>query len=102
MVITSAFFCVGLVGCDVTAERELRRAEKAINEAQQYNAEEHATDDFLEAEQLLVEAVELAEDNRIQEARQTAIKSKLRAEDALRKAQERRRILDAEMDELGR
>ena len=98
----TAFLCLYLAGCDVTADRELRRAEKAINEAQEYNAEEHATDDFLAAEQLLIEADELANDNRIQEARQAAIKAKLKAEDALKKAQERQRILDAEMDEIGR
>ena len=102
MLLVAALFCAFMVSCDTTAERELHRAEKAINEAQQYNAEEHATADYLEAEELLVEASELAQDNRIQEARQAAIKSKLKAEDALKKAKERQRILDAEMDELGR
>ena len=102
MVGLTMLFSLSLVGCDTTAERELKRAERALNEAQEYNAEEHATEDYLKAEELLVEASELAQDGRIQEARQAAIKAKLRAEDALRKAEERARILDAEMEELGR
>ena len=100
--ISIALFAAVLIGCDTTAERELKRAEKAINEAQQANAEEYATEDYLAAELNLNEAVELAHNNRIQESRQAAIKAKLRAEDALRKAKERQNILDAEMDELGR
>lgn len=102
LTILVAFFSLSLTGCDVTAERELKRAEKAIEEARDINAEEHATEDYLAAEELLVEAVELAKDNRVQEARHTAIKAKLRAEDAANKAQERMKILDEEMDELGR
>ncbi len=95
-------FTLNLIGCDMTAERELKRAERAINEAQQYDAEEHATDDYRAAEELLNEAAELAKDGRIQEARQTAINAKLRAEDAMRKAKERARILEQEMEEIGR
>ncbi|MDP8238383.1 MAG: hypothetical protein P9X24_04780 [Candidatus Hatepunaea meridiana] len=91
-----------ITGCDTTAERELRRAETAIEEAREYAADEHATDDYNAAEELLIEAAELARDDRIQEARAAAIKSKLRAEDATRKAKERHRILEAEMEELGR
>ncbi|NQT33615.1 DUF4398 domain-containing protein [bacterium] len=95
-------FSLSLIGCDVTAERELKRAETAIEEARDLNAEEHATKDYLDAEELLVEAAELARDDRIQEARHVAIRAKLRAEDAASKAQERMNILDEEMRELGR
>ena len=93
---------LSLIGCDTSAERELNRAEEAINAAQDFNAEEHATDDYLKAEELLVEAADLARDGRVQEAREAAINSKLAAEDAMRKAKERMRILEAEMEELGR
>lgn len=93
---------LSLISCDTTAERELRRAEEAILAAEQYDAEEHATDDFTKAENLLTEAAELAKDNRIQEAREVAIKAKLAAEDAMLKAQERAKILEAEMDKIGR
>jgi hypothetical protein len=93
---------LSLIGCDTSADRELKRAEDAINTAQEFNAEEHATDDYIAAEELLVEAADLARDDRVQEARDAAIKAKLRAEDATRKAKERMKILEAEMDELGR
>ena len=102
LTILVAVFALSLTGCDVTAERELKRAETAIEEARDLNAEEHATEDYLAAEGLLVEAVELARDDRVQEARYIAIKAKLRAEDAANKAQERMRILGEEMRKLGR
>ncbi len=90
------------VGCDTTAERELRRAEAALDDAVEVDAEEHATDDFKAADELFQEAMEHNEDGRIQEARTAAIKSKLRAEDAMRKAEERLRVLNQEHDQLGR
>ncbi len=97
-----ALLSLSLVGCDTTAERELQRAEEALLEAEEYSAEEHATEDFIRAEELLSEAAELARDNRIQEAREVAIKAKLRAEDAMLKAKERAKILEAEMEKIGR
>lgn len=100
--VLTAIVAVSLVGCDTTADRELRRAEKALDEALEINADAYATDDYRRAEELLEEAAALANDGRIQEAREAAIKCKLRAEDAKRKAEERHQILDAEMDELGR
>ena len=95
-------FSVGLTGCDTTADRELRRAEKALDAADAADAEASATEDYLAAEEFFNEAVRLAEENRIQEARQAAINAKLRAEDALKKAEERQHILDAEAERLGR
>jgi len=90
------------VGCDTTAERELRRAEAALDAATDVSADAYATDDFMAAEELFQEAIELSEDGRIQEARTAAIKSKLRAEDSERKAKERLATLNAEHDKLGR
>jgi len=97
-----ALVSLSTVGCDVSAERELKRAERALDEALELAADRHATEDYEAAEELLIEAAELAKDKRIQEARMAAIKSKLRAEDAKRKAKERVMILEAEMEELGR
>lgn len=91
-----------LSGCDISAERELKRAERALEEAMQVSADAHATEDYNKAEEFFQEAVELNNDNRIQEARSAAIKSKLAAEDAKLKAEERMRILDSEMEKLGR
>jgi len=93
---------VVVAGCDTTAERELRRAEKALDEANAVNADAYASDDYEAAEELFQEAVELNDNNRVQEARSAAIKAKLRAEDAKSKAEERLRILQDEMDRIGR
>ncbi len=93
---------VTLFGCDTTADRELRRAERALELADEVDAEASASDDYIKAEELFNEAVQLAEENRIQEARMAAIKAKLRAEDAKKKAEEHNRILDAEAEKLGR
>ncbi|MBT3233419.1 MAG: DUF4398 domain-containing protein [Calditrichaeota bacterium] len=91
-----------LSGCDVSAERELKRAEKALEAAMEVSADAHATEDYNSAEEYFQEAVELSNDNRVQEARAAAIKAKLKAEDARNKAEERMRILESEMDRLGR
>ncbi len=91
-----------LSGCDTTADRELARAEKALEAAMEVSADAHATDDYNKAEEYFQEAVELSHDNRVQEARAAAIKAKLRAEDARKKAEERLRILESEMEKLGR
>ncbi len=91
-----------LAGCDTSAERELRRAEQSLDMAQQYGAEQYATEDYMAAQELLVEADQLARENRIQEARSLAVKAKLRADDALRKAKEYQKILEEEEDRLYR
>ncbi len=88
-----------LSGCRTTADREITRAERAIDEALDYNADAYATDDYNAAEELLREAVDLQDDGRIEEARHSAIKSKLRAEEALKKAKEVHRIHDYEAEQ---
>ena len=101
-IILAALASSALIGCDTTAERELNRAEVALDKALDVNADAYASDDYMAAEELLIEASDLAKDSRIQEARAAAIKSKLRAEDAERKALERHKIMEAEMERLGR
>ncbi len=91
---------VSLAGCDTTADRELRRAEAALDAALNVGADRYATEDYQAAEEYFVEAAELAKENRIQEARNLAIKSKLRAEDSERKAKEYQQILQDEEDRL--
>ncbi len=89
-------------GCETSADIELKRAEKAINEAQAVGADATASEDFSSAEQLLSEAQELARSNKILEARQTAIEAKVRADDAKTKALEQAKILDDEAQKLGK
>ncbi len=92
----------GLAGCETTADIELKRAEKALNDALAVGADASASDDYSKAEELLIKAQELARDNKILEARQMAVEAKVIADDAKRKAEERQRILDDEADRLGK
>ena len=89
-------------GCDTTAERELARAEAALDDAARANASEFASDDYNAAEAAFAEAQSLAANNHVQEARSMAIKAKILAEDAKHKAEERQRILESEMERIGR
>ena len=73
------------IGCDVSAERELRRAQAALEAADEIDAEAYAAEDFMEAEEYFEEAMAADEDDQVQEARRLAIKAKLRAEDAIDK-----------------
>ncbi len=91
-----------LWGCDTTANREIARAEKALDEALEVNADAYATEDYNAATELFQDATALAADKRIQEARTAAIKAKIRAEDAKKKAEERHKILEGEMERIGR
>ncbi|MBM3328750.1 MAG: DUF4398 domain-containing protein [Calditrichaeota bacterium] len=90
------------VGCDTTADRELQRAEEALNAALRAGADASASEDYNKAEQLLVLAQEKAQLKEISEARRLAIESKILAEDALKKAEERERILEAESERIGK
>jgi len=95
-------FAFAMTGCETSSDVELRRAEKALNEALEVGADASASDDYMKAEELLIKAQELARDNKILESRQTAVEAKVIADDAKRKAEERQRILDDEADRLGK
>lgn len=87
-------------GCDTTADRELQRANEALEAAREVGADEHATEDYNAAEEAFAQAQQLARDQRVAEARSMAVKAKILAEDARNKAVERQRILEAEMERL--
>ena len=95
-------FSAGLTGCETNADVELKKAEKALNDALDVGADASASDDYMKAEELLIKAQELARDNKILEARQTAVEAKVIADDAKRKAEERQSILEAEAERLGK
>ncbi|MBM3326804.1 MAG: DUF4398 domain-containing protein [Calditrichaeota bacterium] len=98
----AALLAFTLSGCDTSADRELKRAEEALNKALRIGADANATEDYVKAEGLLVEAQERAQKNEIAEARRLAIESKIIAEDAYRKAEERQKIIEHEMEKIGR
>lgn len=93
---------VATIGCDVSAERELRRAQASLDIADEMDAEAYAAEDYMAAEELFEEAMAASEDDQVQEARRLAIKAKLRAEDAIDKTKDRLRSLEAEQERLGR
>lgn len=89
-------------GCETSADPELKRAEKSLNEALSIGADASASEDYQKAEQLLIQAQELAKDGKILEARQTAVEAKVIADDAKTKAQEQAKILEEEAGRLGK
>lgn len=91
-----------LTSCDTSADRELHRAEEALNAADAIDAEAHAPEDYMKAEELFEEAMSANEKGLVQETRRLAIQAKLRAEDAADKTKDRQRALEAEQDRLGR
>jgi len=94
-----AFFTgASLTGCVTNADREINRAKRALDAALDISADALASEDYNDAEELLDEAIKLSEENRIGEAKTTAIQAKLRAEDATRKAKERHQIEEFEME----
>lgn len=95
---------VGLIGggCDTTADRELNRAQEALDKALHVGADEHATEDYTRAEQLLVQAQEMARQGKVSEARRLAVEAKILADDAYSKALERQKILEEEASRIGR
>lgn len=93
---------IGFTGCETTADPELKRAEKALNEALAIGADASASEDYMKAEAMLIEAQELARDNKILEARQMAVEAKVIADDAKTKAQEQAKILEEEAGRLGK
>jgi len=89
-------------GCDSSADRELKRAQEALDQAQEMGADSHAFDDFRKAEEFFEQAMEANDDGKIQDARSFAIKAKLKAEDAMSKTKDRMSSLDEEKSRLGR
>lgn len=89
-------------GCDATADRELKRAQEALDQAQDMGADAHAFDDFRKAEEFFEQAMEANDNNKVQDARALAIKAKLKADDAMSKTKDRVSALKEEQSRLGR
>lgn len=100
--IIAALFALFIIGCDTTADRELRRAQDAMDAAEQVGAEEHATDDFRRGYEQFQQAMEANDEGEIQEARRLAINAKHLFEDATTKTEERLLTLQSEQEKLGR
>jgi len=90
------------IGCDFSARGDLKRAEKAIKEADKVNAENWAEREYRNAEKWLSKAEELNHEKRINEARDAAKEAKDWAREAIELSIKRAAALEREHDALDR
>lgn len=102
LILPVLFAALLFVGCDATADREMKKAQEALDAAQEMGADAHAFEDFRKAEENFERAMEANEEGKIQDARNFAIKAKIQAEDAMSKTKDRMTSLDAERQNLGK
>jgi len=88
-------------GCDFSARADLKRAEKALNTADALNAKFWAEPEYRKAQKAFDEAVTLANEQLVNEARDWALKAKDWAEDAAMLAQQRQEDMEREKEGLG-
>jgi hypothetical protein len=97
--ITGALLALGvmlsLVSCDWSARWDLKRAEKALKEADHLNAEFWANNEYVKAQKAFEEAMALNRVRAINEARDKAVEAKDWAEEAINWA----KIRAAEMEQ---
>ncbi len=89
-------------GCDWSARWDLRRAEKAMKQADKANAEFWAAPEYRKAQRYLVIAMDLAQERKINEARDAALEAKEWADEATDLSIRRREEMEKEHDALGR
>jgi len=89
------------MGCDYSAKRDLRRAEKALKQADAWHAEHFAEREYRKAQALFVEAMDLAKVRYINEARDKAAEAKSWAEEAAALSETRFKELQEEKDRVG-
>lgn len=92
---------VVVTGCDTSANRDLRRAEKLLKEADKYHAELWAEHEYRKAQSLFVEAMDLAKVKYVNEARDKAAECELWAQEAVDLARMRFFEMEKEKDRLG-
>ncbi len=88
-------------GCDFSAKWDLKRAEKALNSADNYKAAFWAEREYVKAQKAFDEACILAKEGKVNEARDMAQKAKDWAIEAMALAQARQEEMEKERDGLG-
>jgi len=96
------FLFIPLTSCDFSARWDLKRAEKALKEADKANAEFWAEPEYRKAQQALVLAMQHAEDRLINESRDAAADARDWAEEATELSIRRRMEMEEEHDALNR
>ena len=97
----AAFSLLALTGCDFSANGDLRDADKLLKEADKIHADQWAEPEYTKAQQLLVEAMDLAKVNAVNEARDKALESKSWAQQAIDLTRTRASAMELEKDKLG-
>jgi len=97
--------CIGFLlltsGCDYSARRDLRAAEKALKEADKWQAEHWAEREYRKAQKLFVEAMDLSKVRYVNEARDKAAEAQMWAEEATDLAKMRFYEMQEEKERLG-
>lgn len=88
-------------GCDFSAKWDLKRAEKALNGADNYKASFWAEREYTKAQKAFDEACILAKEGKINEARDMAQNAKDWAIEAMALAQTRQEDMEREKSSLG-
>lgn len=88
-------------GCDFSARWDLRHAEKALKDADNVQAEYWAETEYRKAQKAFDEAVALAHNRNINEARDMAQNALTWAEEAINLSITRRQEMEEERDGLG-
>ena len=103
-VILSSLLCLAFVltltGCDFSARWDLKRAERALKTADKANAERWAEREYQKAQAALIKAMDLAAENKINDARDAALDALEWAEEATELSIRRREEIEAEHDAL--
>ncbi len=90
-----------LTGCDWTVRGDLKRAEKALNEADRWKAETWAEPEYRKAQKAFDEACTLARNNEVNAARDKAQEAYDWASEASEKAEARQRAIEEEQQKVG-
>jgi len=90
-----------LTGCDFSARSDLRSAEAALKEADKVHAEHWAEREYRKAEVALGEAQAYARVNEVNLARDKAAEAKSWAQEAIELSLKRAAEMEAEKDRLG-
>jgi len=94
-------FAALFAGCDYSARRDLRRAEKALKQADAWHAEQWAEKEYRKAQALFVEAMDLSKVRFVNEARDKAAEARSWAEEAAALAEMRFKEMQEEKERLG-
>ena len=90
-----------LTGCDFSSSGDLKRAERAIKDADAVHAETWAEPEYRKAQAAFVEAMDYAKIRAVNEARDKCAEAKTWADEAAELSRKRAAEMESEKDKLG-